>query len=285
MTERDPLALDSGLPEGVAKWTNPRFEFDIEVRDGEVLILKIDLEFADIDTEDTTKYFACGPGWTTNDKGKTAEREDGGNKSFNKNTAIGKLVKAMVEAGADVEMRKRVEGGTTLRHAAMYDNWTFDMVIQTNSFSNRETGEKVEYDSLIPGTLVKGGSSGAKAAGSTAKSGAVAKPAGTSKAASAAPAVKSAGSSKGKAKVTEVAEEIEVADGPADAAPYTISDEVRAELKGIADRVDTPEEFQEIAYTEIEGATEDADIMAAIEDLDDESEWSVWAEAVREASQ
>lgn len=105
----DPLAVGSGLFEGRARFVEPRFEFNPDYNDGQTLILATELTpVNDDDHEAREQRFPCGDGWTTTDKGKTAEREDGGNKPFNGNSYIGQLVGQLVTVAPD-ETRARLK--------------------------------------------------------------------------------------------------------------------------------------------------------------------------------
>lgn len=249
----DPFKMSEGLIDDVDVWIDEfRFEFNPDYNNGETLcgVAVVSSDDDEIETG-TELMFSCGAGWTTNDQGKTAEREDGKEKTFNKQSAMGMFATGAITVAEEV-MRGRYEAdGTTPMMAAMYEGLGFHLEIVEVNYGG-EIGVKGK---LVPSAFL--GEKGAKPTGGTAKKAAATK--------------KASGGAKPKAKGKAKAE----------ASEGGLTDEVKGLLDAIADDCETHDEFMERAMSELDPDLIDAEVEAAIQNTDD---GSVWDQAVERAS-
>lgn len=249
----DPFKMSEGLLDDVDVWIDEfRFEFNPDYNNGETLVAVAVISSDDDEVDSGTELmFSCGNGWTTNDGGKTAEREDGKDKTFNKQSAMGMFATGAISVAEEV-MRGRYEAdGTTPMMAAMYEGLGFHLEIVEVDYG----GEIGKRGKLVPSAFL--GEKG-KASGATKKASGGAK--------------KAAGATKAKAKGKPAAE-AEAAGG--------LTDEVKGLLDAIADDCETHDEFMERAMSEIDPDLIDSEVEAAIQNTDD---GSLWDQAVERAS-
>ena len=147
MTERDPFAYDTGLPEGPGTFTNVRFTNDPAVQEGQVLLLKADIQFDDPDVGEHEARWKCGDKFETNDGGKTAERIDGSNKNFHERSGAALLGISMLKTDAEKVLRERYsEDNLTPRHAAYYEGLKFNFI--NKRYSGKINNDEVEWTVL-----------------------------------------------------------------------------------------------------------------------------------------
>lgn len=249
----DPFKMSEGLLDDVDVWIDEfRFEFNPDYNNGETLVAVAVISSEDDDVDSGTELmFSCGNGWTTNDGGKTAEREDGKDKTFNKQSAMGMFATGAISVAEEV-MRGRYEAdGTTPMMAAMYEGLGFHLEIEEVNYG----GEIGTRGRLVPTAFL--GEKGAKKASGAAKAPAAKKAAGGAKP-----------KAKGKPK-------------PEAEAEGGLTDEVKGLLDAIADDCETHDEFMERAMSELDPDLIDAEVEAAIQNTDD---GSLWDQAVERAS-
>lgn len=249
----DPFKMSEGLIDDVDVWIDEfRFEFNPDYNNGETLCGVAVVSSDDDEVETGTELmFSCGAGWTTNDGGKTAEREDGKDKTFNKQSAMGMFATGAISVAEEV-MRGRYDAdGTTPMMAAMYEGLGFHLSIVEVDYGG-EIGKKGK---LVPDAFL-GEKGASKPAAGTAKKAAASK--------------KAAGGAKPKAKGKAA---------PAESGGLT--DEVKTLLDAIADDCETHDEFMERAMSELDPDLIDAEVEAAIQNTDD---GSLWDQAVERAS-
>lgn len=265
---KDLFKGDSGLLDNAdITITDAIFTFDPEYRDGQVL--RLELTAQEEGEEEVIIKLGCGTGWTTEDKGQTAVREDGRDKAFNNNTAA-----AIFFAGkrdADGNVHKGIQG-------AMDDDRKIAQAVEAKVAETKGLGPysvdfwkglQVHVDQIpvayggeignmdqLTITEVKGwvGSSAkaapAKAAAKTAKK-----------------------ATKAAAKPAEKAEPAE----PEETPEPGMSDELRAKLDALADECENPDEFAERAIAEIPEVADDDALLAAVKD---QAPGSIWDDAV-----
>lgn len=259
----DPFAPSTGLPDDFdavvkAAW----FEFDPEFNNGQSLVLKMtlqtDIEDFGPDGPTGDLLFSVGKGWTTNDRGATAVREDGKSKGFHQSTAYHMWIDGAIKCDGAEKVLRSAERGDP-RTAAMW--------VGTGWHVNRKEvdygGEIGKKDKLVPTKflgvandlmeLTRGGGGNIPNPSGTAQKAAVAK------------------------KVPGV-----VKKAPAPAQPATtatgIDAELRGELKALALAAETHEAFVEQAF-ELAAVSENDAAQQAVMDA---GEGSIWAEAVAE---
>ena len=258
MAEYDPFKLEEGGIDDVdATFTNCRFEFDPEYQDGDVLVYKVDLEIDDDDYDEPfSARYSCGQGWTTVDKGKTAEREDGKRKNFNKRGAFGLLLGSIFDLDDALDILKaRFEGSDmTPQSAALLDGLKFHMEQKETDYG----GEIGKINRLVATEYLGEVGSGSAKASAGKKS---VKPA-TEATDSDAPPAK-------KKKAVDGGSNGEV---PA---------EVVAKLDGIADESESHDEFMEAVFEQLDANELTSGVEEAIKDTGD---GSVWGRAVERVS-
>lgn len=269
MSEKDydPFAGSTGLPDDFdavvkAAW----FEFDPEFNNGQSLVLKFTLE---TDEPDFGKdgngvgdlLLSTGKGWTTNDRGATAVREDGSRKGFNTSTAYFLWIDGAVKCDGAEKVLRSAERG---------DPRKADMWVGTAWHINRKTvsygGDIGDKDKLVPTSFLGLATNLAEIQrGSGATAGAASGPA-------AAP-TKAAAAKKVPGPVKKAA-------APVATAPTTsgIDAELRTQLKEIAFAAESHEQFVEQAF-ELAAVSEDEAVQQEVMKGD---EGSIWAEAVAE---
>lgn len=274
--EFDPFAPSTGLPDDFdAVVKSAWFEFDPEFNNGQTLVLKMELETDDEDFGEQGTgelLLSCGKGWTTNDRGATAVRDDGNlRKGFHQSTAYHLWIDGAIKCDGAEKVLRSVGRGDP-RNAAMW--------IGTGWHVNRKVvnygGDIGEKDKLVPTSFlgevtsildVQRGSGGSGTAGGPQKAaGPVAK----------APVAKKAAPVKKAAPTAQAAPTA----APAPEAPSNngINPELREELKAIALGADTHEAFVEQAF-ELAAVSEDEAVQQEVMEA---GEGSIWAEAVAE---
>jgi hypothetical protein len=251
----EPFKLEEGGIDDVdATLTNCRFEFDPEYQDGDVLVFKTDLEIDDDDYDEPfTARYSCGQGWTTLDKGKTAEREDGKKKNFNKRGAFGLLLGSVfeLEDALEVLQSRYAESEATPQDAGLLDGLKFHMEQKETDYG----GDIGKINRLVATSyLGEAGSGSPKASGKKAS-----KPAAEvtdSEPEAAAPAKKKKASADNNGEV------------PTD---------VLAQMDALADESETHEEFMEKVFDALDTTPAIEDAMKATD------EGSVWQRAVARA--
>lgn len=243
----DPFKMSEGLLDDVDVWVDEfRFEFNPDYNNGETLVGVAVISSDDDDVESGTELmFSCGDGWTTNDGGNTAEREDGKEKTFNARSAMGMFAAGAIGVAEDVMRARYDNDGTTPMMGAMYVGLGFHLDTQEVDYG----GEIGKRGRLVPTAFL----------GEKGKSGGAAKKA-------AAPAKKAAKKAAGATKKAAPKDEGGV---PA---------EVKATLDGIADECENHDEFMERAMSELDPDVITPDVEAAIADSED---GSIWDEAVK----
>lgn len=251
----DPFQLESGLIGNVdvtitdAVFTHRPDSFD----HGQTLELHLTMQPEG--EEEVVQFFRCGDGWETNDKGRTAEREDGTDRNFHANTKVGELFKGLVnlmaeDREADKAIRERVKEFPLGPRDA--DFWK-GLKVHLTRETRKGGGEIGDYEVLVIDGFngIEGGSGGGGGrAGGAKKAAAPAKKA-TKKASGAGPAKKAGG----------------------------LTDDIRAKLDVIADESADHDSFMERAFAEIPEASTDDDVKAAI-GQDESVEGSIWADAI-----
>lgn len=250
----DPFKMSEGLLDDVDVWIDEfRFEFNPDYNNGETLVGVAVISSDDDDVESGTELmFSCGDGWTTNDGGNTAEREDGKDKTFNARSAMGMFAAGAIGVAEDVMRGRYDSDGTTPMMAAMYVGLGFHLEIQEVDYG----GEIGKRGRLVPTAFLgeKGKTSG-KATGAAKKATGAAKAGGATK--------KASGVTKKKA-------------APADEGG--VPADVKARLDGIADECENHDEFMERAMSELDPDVITPEVEAAIADAED---GSIWDEAVK----
>lgn len=243
----DPFKMSEGLLDDVDVWVDEfRFEFNPDYNNGETLVGVAVISSDDDDVESGTELmFSCGDGWTTNDGGNTAEREDGKEKTFNARSAMGMFAAGAIDVAEDVMRARYDNDGTTPMMGAMYVGLGFHLDIQEVDYG----GEIGKRGRLVPTAFL----------GEKGKSGGAAKKAtgGAKKAAkkAAAPAKKAAPKDEGG-----------------------VPEGVKSTLDAIADECENHDEFMERAMSELDPDVITPDVEAAIADSED---GSIWDEAVK----
>ncbi|MDA8400320.1 MAG: hypothetical protein M0008_09815 [Actinomycetota bacterium] len=165
----DEFAGDAGLKsdyDGVI--THAEFGIDPQYNGGATTLLKLTIQ--DDDGEEVVQMYPCGSGWDSVDGGETIEH-DRGKRSINNRTALFKLLKAAMDAGADDVLRERSArqfGKLGPRAAGIWTGLRFhwDAVTETYSFKDRSTGEEKTGESVrIVPTKYLGAAGKAEAAG------------------------------------------------------------------------------------------------------------------------
>lgn len=249
----EPFKLEEGGIDDVdATLTNCRFEFDPEYQDGDVLVFKTDLEIDDDDYDEPfTARYSCGQGWTTLDKGKTAEREDGKKKNFNKRGAFGLLLGSVfeLEDALGVLQERNNLNDLTPQDASLLDGLRFHM----NQVETDYGGDIGKINRLVATSyLGEAGGASTKASGKKAS-----KPAAEATDSEApAPAKKKKASADANGEV------------PTD---------VLAQMDALADESETHEEFMEKVFDALDTTPAIEDAMKATD------EGSVWQRAVARA--
>lgn len=147
----DPWAFTSGLLDDVTvKVEDSFFAFDADYNDGETLLLKWEVSTDDDDQPTATLMYPCGKGWEPKDKGAKAAREDGKSKAFGKQSGIGQLASAAIEAGAGDVLRER---GNPME-AAIWKGLSFHMKRKEIDYGG-EIGKK---ERLLPTEFIQGAS-------------------------------------------------------------------------------------------------------------------------------
>lgn len=266
----DPFAPSTGLPDDFdavvkAAW----FEYDPEFNNGQSLVLKLTLQ---TDEEDFGKdgngtgdlLLSTGKGWTTNDRGATAVRDDGNTrKGFHQSTAYHLWIDGAIKCdGAEKVLRSADRGDP--RKAAMWVGTAWHINRKTVSYGG-DIGDK---DKLVPTKFlglandlseIAGGAGGGTGVQTAAKAAPVAKKA---------PAVK---------KAAAPATAAPAASGVATTATG-VDAELHQELKALAMGCDSHEQFVEAAFELAAVSENDAAQQAVM----DGGEGSIWAEAVAE---
>lgn len=244
----DPFKMSEGLLDDVDVYIDEfRFEFNPEYNNGETLVGVAVVSSDDDEVESGTELmFSCGDGWTTNDAGKSAEREDGKQKTFNNRSAMGMFAAGAIGVAEEIMRGRYDSDGTTPMHAAMYEGLGFHLEIQEVDYG----GEIGKRGRLVPTAFL-----GEKGKGKAASGGAK-KAAGTKKAAKKATAAKKA--------------------APKDEGGVPV--DVKKQLDAIADECENHDEFMERAMSEVDPDSITPDVEAAIADSDD---GSIWDEAVK----
>lgn len=188
-------------------------------------------------------FLGCGEGWSTNDGGKTAERDDGKDRNFHANTKMGELFNSLVDLmetdpECDKVLRERVKTYPTgSREAGFWKGLKFHVERKTRKGS----GEIPDFD-----VLIATGFNGVEGGG---------------KAAPAKKAAKKAAAAKPKAE----------------AAAGGVTDEIRAKLDEIADASADHDSFMEAALAQVPEASTDDEVKAAVADQGD---GSIWQDAI-----
>lgn len=251
----DPWELSSGLPDDFDFTCNDAFfEFDSNYNDGQTLVLKLE-GVDESNMQETTLMYPTGDGWETPDQGKTAQREDGKKKGFNKNSGIGLLIGAAVETGGGEALKAK--GNPMV--AAIWKNERFHMKRSEIDYGG-EIGKK---ERLLP-TAYLGPVGAAPAAApapatpaQTAPSGAVKEDPGTAEATPVTPAAAPAPAGAGMTATTKVA--------------------LLKLGKEIKSQGGTHDTFIERAFVEVEGVMGNAEAEAAV--MAAEGPDSIWAKS------
>lgn len=263
--EFDPFAFSSGFIDDVdIEVLDAFFAFDPEYNNGQTLRLSLDVMTDDEDFGEmgrgVLRPYPCGDGWTAEDKGAVAVREDGAQKTFNRNASIAKLVSAMMDCDG-VEDVLRSEGRGDPRKASTYIGLKFHMKNKEFDYG----GEIGKRDLLLPVEFlgVSGGPA-PRAAGAVKKAAAP-----VSKAAPAptnAPAKKAAPAKAAPPKST-----------PGEVVAPVEGSPLYQQIYDIAWNAENQAKFVEACYEQVDGIAE-SDILA--EFVLDESEGSLWAKVV-----
>lgn len=243
----DPFKMSEGLLDDVDVWIDEfRFEFNPDYNNGETLVGVAVISSDDDDVESGTELmFSCGDGWTTNDGGNTAEREDGKEKTFNARSAMGMFAAGAIDVAEDVMRARYDNDGTTPMMGAMYVGLGFHLDIQEVDYG----GEIGKRGRLVPTAFL----------GEKGKSGGAAKKA-------AAPVKKAAKKAAGATKKAAPKDE------------GGVPENVKSTLDAIADECENHDEFMERAMSELDPDVITPDVEAAIADSED---GSIWDEAVK----
>lgn len=245
----DPLKLTSGLLDDADLIVRDAiFRNDPEYNNGQTYFLE--LTWLEEGEDETTERFGCGKGWETNDGGLTAEREDGREINFHKNSKIGELFGGLVEViGKDakakqaiVERLKQYPLGP--RDAGFWKGLMFHVHREERKSRDAEIGD---WEVLVIDAFngIEGDKAPAKAA---------------------APAKKAA--KKAAPKAAEPAADDTPALDPA----------IVEQLDVIADESADHDSFMERAIAEIPEVSANADLKAAV--MDNEAEDGIWKRAV-----
>lgn len=234
--EFDPWATTSGLVDDIdITISDAYFGFNADYNNGETLVLTIEGTTDDEDNKEYSGFYPCGGGWETTDKGKTASREDGKRKGFNKTSGYGLFFTAAIEAGAGDVLRER---GTPFE-AAVWPGLTFHMKRLKHNYG----GEIGEIERLLPvefkGVAGEGGAKPAKATGATKK-----------------------------AAPTKAEPEGEADEAGAASSNGELPVPLKAKLKKLARECETHDQFIERAYTEVDGVDGNTAAEEAVMDPD-----------------
>lgn len=268
--EFDPFAFSSGFIDDVdIEVLDAYFAFDTEYNNGQTLRLSLDVMTDDEDFGEmgrgVLRPYPCGDGWTAEDKGAVAVREDGAQKTFNRNASIAKLVSAMLDCDG-VEDVLRSEGRGDPRKASTYIGLKFHMKNKEFDYG----GEIGKRDLLLP-TDFLGVSGGPAPKGAPAKKAAApsvpaskSAPTPTNAPAKKAPPTKAAAP---KAAERTVPPTFDLTEGS----------ELYTQIYNIAWNAENREKFIEACYEQIDGIA-DSDIIA--EFVLDEGDEGLWAKVV-----
>lgn len=216
--EYDPWATTSGLPDDIdITITDAYFGVNADYNNGETLVLTIEGTTDDDDLPEYSGFYPCGNGWETTDKGKTASREDGKRKGFNKTSGYGLFFTHALEAGAEDVLKAR---GTPFE-AEVWKGLTFHFKRLKHDYK----GDIGEVERLLP-VEFKGeaGKGGAK------------------------PSAKASG--KPAPKEVEPEGEADTTTSTSNGAGEGLTVPMKAKLKMLAKKCDTHDAFIEAAYSD-----------------------------------
>lgn len=151
------------LEEFTGDVTEAWFATDAQYRNGEVVRLHLKVATPDSDEGFVEQRYGCGPGWASFDGGKTVKHESA-NAKFNKNTAYGKLINAVLEL-VGVEA---MEGRGNATEAKSWVGLGFRFGPVTDSFKDKD-GNVQEYAVILPLEIAEEGGSGKAEAAPAAK--------------------------------------------------------------------------------------------------------------------
>jgi hypothetical protein len=246
----DPFKLESGLLDNAdVTFTDAEFTNRLDSFDPTKLELHLTTLVEGDDGGEQVLFFGCGDGWEATDKGQSAVREDGKERSFHVNTKVGELFKSIIslmddDKALDKELRGRLKDYPNgPREAGFWKGLKFHLERE----DRKGGGEVGDYQVLVA-TAFNGVKGGAKA-----------------------------GPAKGAAKKAAAPKAAPKAEGG-------VTDAIRAALDEIADASADHDSFMEAALAQVPEASTDDAVKAAIMD---DGEGSIWQDAVAryEASQ
>lgn len=264
--EFDPFQLSTGLPDQLDVVVEEAwFEFDPQYNDGQTLVFKMNVAATDEEFGEGGKgvlMYPCGAGWSAEDRGGKAVRDDGNErKGFNNGSGYGLFIDAALSCeGAEKVLR--AEGRGDPRKAAMWNGLSFHLDRKERDYG----GDIGKRSRLLPTKFNGEGGGGAKATGPAKKAGPVAK---------AAPgAVKSTGPVKKAGPTQAPVEEL-----PADEDAFGPGDALYDTLYQLALAAPDHDTFMEQAFSSVEGVNGNEPVEQAVMDAGPES---MWAKAVAE---
>lgn len=267
----DPFAPSTGLPDDFdcvvkAAW----FEFDPDFANGQNLVLKMtfqtDIDDFSSDGPTGDVLFSTGKGWTTNDRGATAVRDDGkNNKGFHQSTAYHMWIDGAIKCDGAEKVLRSAERGDP-RVAAMWVGTAWHVNAKPVDYGVIDGQNVGVRNKLVPSKFL-GVASDLRELSGGAGDGNSAAPAKAAGPVTKAPPAKAAAAVKKAAPAPA-----------AQAAAPGLDAELRAQLKAIAMAADTHEQFVEQAF-ELAAVSEDEAVSQAVMDG---GEGSIWAEAVAE---
>lgn len=263
--EYDPFATSTGLPDKIdVEILESWFEFDPQYQDGQQLLIKFNVRSNDEEWGEAglgTLMYSTGAGWSAEERGAVAVRDDGNTtKGFNNSSAYALFFRDALDCdGAENVLRSENRGDP--RRAAMWvgTSWHLDR-------KEKDYGGTIgKISRLLPTSFL--GENGLNGAGPAKATGAVKKAPTPTKAA--APTAKgpgpakAAGPVKKAAATTTATETVEFAEG------HPLWDTLWSVAWEAADH----ESFVETAFSTIAGVAGDKAVEDGVMASDDGSLW------------
>jgi hypothetical protein len=167
---------DLGLSDGIeydAKVTDAYFSYPPSYKNGEVLVLVLELETDS--GEDRQQYFTLGNNWEPVEGGAKVSPINPRRQKVDRKSGLGNLVATAAEAGALDALKAQAEGSNPVwKNAGIWKGLTFGFAQRELSFTDRVTGEERKYSRLdvtaflpdgLDGANDSGGASGSAAGG------------------------------------------------------------------------------------------------------------------------
>lgn len=276
--EFDPFAGSSGLPDNFdAVVKDMYFEFDPQIREGQVLVATFVLDTDDPDIGENGIYLlkmSCGDGWDTHDKGATAVRDDGNDKRlFHTSTAYQMwITKAIKLDGAEKVLRSGDRGDP--RKATTWIGTAWHIKSEKVDYGTINGTVVGERDKLFPNNFIGLANSMAElqAAGGVSAAGRAGTPMKAAAPVKAAGAVKSAGPAKAAGPIKKGVIPAQREPEPAATNGLVAGTPLYQTLYDLGMAAETHEQFVEQAF-EVEGVAGVESVEQAVMANDEGSLW------------